>query len=358
MANRIMNKLRPLLRRIEPAAKVIESATSVLGQLKEPTVFGVANAVAGGLKTLGEVVSDNDDSRSYHFETMVSVATLCEAARSAGADVVEEHDGKKTLARAYFDNQSLLFDGEGDVWFANHPSRGAGEWLRKALDRVLGPVLHVFVSDAEYRTAEFQLTPIQTTTADRIWASTRGMVGDGRVILLNKKPGTGKTTVAQAIARDCDLGRILVIDPSVVKSNNHAAYFSPFMLGLMSAGVIILDDIDKIDFELPTLELLRSKCRLLILTANNGQYDSVLDAALMRPARIDEVFTIAPEPREEQRPPFDRLTPDQWAKVREWPIAYMNEVERRILVRPDDLRLDDLEQRLGRKTRSKGGELR
>lgn len=120
---------------------------------------------------------------------------------------------------------------------------------------------------------------------------------------------------------------------------------------MLSPGVAIIDDVDKVNLTLPELEAIRSRARLVILTSNNGQYDEVLDGALMRAGRVDEVFSIRPVfvPREA---PFDKLDDAEWEEVREWPIAYLTEVKKRLVARPHDLRLEDLRARMLRKTRS------
>ncbi len=123
------------------------------------------------------------------------------------------------------------------------------------------------------------------------------------------------------------------------------------MFRIANPAVIILDDIDKVKVDLGELEMLRQVCDLLLLTANNGQHDEVLDAALMRVGRVDEVFTVKPEHRL-RRAPFDLLDDAVWTEVQEWPISYLNEIEARLRLRPHELRLDDLRTRIAKKTRS------
>src|SRR5690606_18515457 len=122
-------------------------------------------------------------------------------------------------------------------------------------------------------------------------------------------------------------------------------------LRLLSPGVVVVDDVDKVHLPLRMLEGLREAAKLVILTANNGCYDEVLDGALMRAGRVDEVFSIDPIPFP-RRPPFDRLAEKDWMEVSMWPVAYLKEVEKRLMHRPNDIRLDDLRARLAKKTRS------
>jgi hypothetical protein len=155
--------------------------------------------------------------------------------------------------------------------------------------------------------------------------------------------------MAQAIARNIGLGRVMLLDAEFLRARP-----SIEALRMINAKVIIIDDIDKVHVSLPAFERIRASCQLLICTANNGTYDSVIDAALARPARLDEVFTITGQ-APFQRAPFDRLKPAVWEVVSQWPQAYLNELELRLLHTPDDVRIDELAVRLNKRTRSVEG---
>jgi ATPase family protein associated with various cellular activities (AAA) len=242
------------------------------------------------------------------------------------------------------------------------------ESLRKALDRVLPDALTVYRKqggnqEQGFGSQDIVLTQHESTQAKRIMESTIPLIEGGRCILLDGKPGVGKTTIAQAIARDAKLGRVVAVDAGLLGSPRESSSSGWVTtstrstgevvdaLRMLSPGVLIVDDVDKVCIPLGQLEALRAAARLVVLTANNGQYDEVLDGALMRAGRVDEVFTIEPVARH-RCAPFDVLSDEEWEEVSQWPIAYVNELGKRLCSRPDDVRLDDLRQRLTRKTRS------
>lgn len=347
---RLVDRLRPVLRRISPVAKVVQSATTVLGQLQKPTVFGVVNAVAGAARTIDELAAP-DRGYNYSYQSLVPYGDMIEGLRRAGAEIVEQSNERENVAMVYDGELHVRVSSNNELYFRRDPSEdGVLEWCRKAADSVLPPALWLTVHKHELVALPFELTQILPEEATRVWDRTRPMLAGGRGILLEGRPGVGKTTIAQAIARHSGLGRALVFDSNMF-SRERGVYLDEHMIRLLSPGVTVIDDLDKISLPLATLELLREHSRLVILTANNGAHDTVLDGALMRPARIDEVFTVT-STMQGPRPPFDRLTQDEWDEVCSWPTAYLNEIEKRLVAHPDDLRLDDLRDRVARRTRS------
>lgn len=218
----------------------------------------------------------------------------------------------------------------GHIAFNEPPAQSPGTWSMRALS------LDVPVSDQARAIADLTLPVLEHQPH--------------RGILLNGRPGVGKSTAALAIAREV-IGRFggrAVLVPQYALSSTDIDW------SVVGATVIVVDDVDKARINLEAIAALRSACRLLIMTANNGEDDSVLDAATVRPARaVDEMFTVTGEPH--RRPPFDRVDDATWERIKTWPVAYLQEIAARIAVRgvnPDDLRLDDLEGRLNRRTRS------
>lgn len=352
---RLRDKLRPLIRKLEPVAKIVETATSVIGQLQKPTVFGVANAVAGGARSIAEEFGGGDPTR-WMYECAVQSADLVRGFKEAGYEVVENGEGNEAKARIYYQDDIIdVHHEDNSVWFSRDSKYGLYEVVRRIADRVLPMVGTLTMADG----SDFPvvvpttLTSIRTEYAREVWRRTSAMLDGGRAILLNGRPGIGKTTIAQAIAAEANLGRVIIVDPSCMPDSSAGRYRTALQgrhLAMLSIGVLIMDDIDKMRLDIDTVERFRNNARLTIFTANNGQHDRVLDAALMRPARIDEVFTVkAHAPI--RRAPFDKLDDEIWLEVCDWPCAYLNEVEKR-LVAGQDLRLDDLRSRMKLRTRS------
>lgn len=367
---KVAGGIRKALHVIAPVAKVAKEATQVLATIQKPTPIGVINATGSALATLAELVEAPDESPTYTMPTYVPVATMVQALQRGGFKPVLSRRRSETNNSAvaapggaggsydftYPDepDQILRVANTGNLWWWTENEKVSRlEPVRKALDAILPPVMKLTPPERENERTEMRpesLSLLQPPSAAPILRRTLSLLGQGRAILLEGRPGVGKTTAAQAIARDSGLGRVLLVDNSWL---SRGRLLKP-MWDMLSPGVIIIDDIDKVSVGLQAFEQLRAACRLLILTANNGTFDSVIDAALARPARIDEVFTVTAK-APFQRPPFDRLPESVWERVSQWPQAYLNELELRLTHTPNDLRLKDLVERLNKRTRSATG---
>lgn len=359
------DRLRAPLSKIQPVVRVVERAGSLAVHLQKVTPFGVLAAASGGVAALHDMVSQ-PEREGWVIELVFSKGATLEALQRAGAYIRTEafFDGTETH-HVMIHGQTFVISNDGNIVLAAEPDALFLEWLRQVVDHVLPPVMEVFLRTArdvtvyESRAAELRLLP--STQGPQIWAATKDLLDGGRCVLFDGRPGVGKTTKAQEVAALAGLGRVVFL-PNIILGPPRGAQQGEGVkssyggtrvdtLRLLSAGVIVVDDVDKVEVRLPFLEALRGAAKLVILTANNGQHDEVLDAAIIRAGRIDEVFSIEGQsvPR---RSPFDRLTDEQWEEVRDWPVAYLNEVEKRLLHRPDDLRLDDIRGRVDKKTRS------
>ncbi len=342
------------LKVVNPVATVVAEATDILVTLQKPSVLGVTNAVARGLNSLHGVVDPDSGVPMWNMSTWVTKSTMVDGLKRIGGQVGEMKNSNTPVTVG---EMRVLVNENGNVSVSMGEDFEQGfELLRRALDTVTPAITTVYKeadtgpgpSTSVRLCRPGKLTELTPKGTADVLARTKSLLGDGRCILLEGRPGIGKTTMAQAIARDANLGRVVLIE-----NNMLAGGVSELMFRQLSAGVIVIDDIDKVRVRLETFEAIRKSCRLLIVTANNGSYDDVIDAALARPARIDEIFTVeAPEPF--RRVPFDKLDDKTWAEVAEWPYAYLNELEKRLLAGVD-IRLEDLKQRMIRRTRSAAG---
>lgn len=362
--------LRPLVQKIEPVTRLAERVATFAVQVQRPmTPLGVVGLASVALNSLKDL-TDNKQPTGWNIDIMVSRSFLIEALKQGGAVVRPPPPTRET------DNIQLLLHGEalhicsdGSLTLPAAPSDEFFEWMCQMLDRVLPSALVIGPGSGndKYKCTVGKLTSLRSNQGPQIAEATLPMLGSGRSILINGKPGVGKSTMAEEIALSMNLGRTVLLEPGAVGyrkqgeiasnhknaapvSANSSASFA-MTLQLLRPGVVIVDDIDKINLPLSDLEAMRRVAKLVILTCNNGDYDDVLDAAEIRPGRIDEVFNIEPE-HAKRRPPFDKLSDEDWEIVSHWPVASLNELEKRLENREGNLNMKDLSERLKRKTRS------
>lgn len=362
--------LRPLILKIEPVTRFAERVASFAAQAQGPmTPLGVAGLVSVGINSIKDLTNDNRPS-GWNIDMMISKSYLIKALQQGGAVIRPLPPNREVdTIHLQLHGESLYVCHDGSLTLPAAPSDEFFEWLCQMLDRVLPAVLVVGPGSGKekYKCTPGKLTELRSKQGPEIAAATAPLLEGGRSILLNGKPGVGKSTTAQEIAHVLRLGRTIILEPGAVGYRKHgeitSSAKSPLIarevssasfvktLSMLRPGVIIVDDVDKIDLPLSDLEAIRQAAKLVILTCNNGDYDEVFDAAEIRPGRIDEVFNITPE-HASRRPPFDKLSDEDWKVVSEWPIASLNELERRLKNRENNLNIKDLAERVQRKTRS------
>ena len=120
--------------------------------------------------------------------------------------------------------------------------------------------------------------------------------GFSRTLLFKGPPGTGKSTIARAIANKLE-ERVVVLDSSIISKLNKSGHL---IIGLLNPGVLILNDIDRGNSEenRTLLQALESEYDRPLLTCLTVNDITKLDPALLRPGRIHEVREV-PEPTPE-----------------------------------------------------------
>ena len=169
------------------------------------------------------------------------------------------------------------------------------------------------------------------------------------VILLVGPPGTGKSTMAQAIIRQLGYRTLRLCVEDITER-----YVPSIMecVRIFRPDAIIIDDFDRCDHGaqralLELSEWFLSKARLTIVTVNDK---GALDQALIRPGRFDEIITI----RQLDKNSIIALlggqaSDDLVERVGAWPVAYINEYRKRLLFMSQEdaaASIEELQQRV------------
>lgn len=357
------DRIRPMLHKVQPVTRVAESVARIAVQLQKPSVLGVVGMVSAGTNALRDMIS-NSAPVGFDLEVLCSRSFLVEVFKKSGAHV---QSSDQDCFDIIMHSRTVRIRQDGSLYSDTEFDPAWIEWLRQMLDRELPSAIEIRPGHGheQYQSISTSLTTLRSTQGQDIWMATKPLLGNGRAILLSGKPGVGKTTMAQEIARLADLGRVVHLQSGVVgiscvdghrRADSPPSSDSRFAEGLamLSPGVVIVDDIDKIHLSLGRIEQIRNAAKLVIYTANNGDQDEILDNATMRPARIDEVFSVNGG-HVLRRAPFDALSDEQWQQAREWPVAFLNELEARLTKRPGNIGFDDLQKRVALRTRSARG---
>lgn len=157
--------------------------------------------------------------------------------------------------------------------------------------------------------------------------------GITRSIMFYGPPGTGKSTLARTVVELMQLRSFRIRIADLGGLDNSTLFEA---INIFQPDAVILDDFDRASGQaslLETLEFFGKKIKLVITTVNNRRK---LDAALLRPERIDILERV------------DRMDDvvikhvlgeyvDGYDLVKDWPIAFIQEyVTRRGYLEPDE----------------------
>lgn len=164
-----------------------------------------------------------------------------------------------------------------------------------------------------------------------------------RSILLYGPPGTGKTILARAIAKESGAPLFELTADDILHNDAKQKILATFRLAEQVAAqrpeksaIIYLDEIDAItgDRQNGTLDSQRAKALNNLLTIFDGiekrnpfihiviimatNHYKKLDAALLRPGRIDRKIAIMPPNAHGRQEFFDELLPDEYKHLMPW----------------------------------------
>ncbi len=151
--------------------------------------------------------------------------------------------------------------------------------------------------------------------------------GVSRSVLLYGPPGTGKSTMARTIINNLGMKsfRIRVEDIGCIDSSTIFEAISIF-----EPDAVIFDDFDRSTEQaslLETLEFFQRHVKLVVATVNNK---NMLDEAILRPGRFDELVQIKLMDEDVVKKILGEKLEEHFELVKEWPIAFIQEYVKRL----------------------------
>ena len=149
-------------------------------------------------------------------------------------------------------------------------------------------------------------------------------VGLSRSLMLEGPPGTGKSTMAQAIIKKLGLKALRIcvedIDDKFIPSIKES-------IQIFKPGALIIDDFDRTNLEkqhalLELAEWLATQLKVTIVTVNDK---NALDQTLLRPGRFDEIVTIKSIDSAAVRAMLGQYADEAYDLVKDWPVAFIAE---------------------------------
>lgn len=150
--------------------------------------------------------------------------------------------------------------------------------------------------------------------------------GVSRSVLLYGPPGTGKSTMARTIVSSLGMKSFRIR----VEDIGHLETSTIFeAINIFEPDAVILDDFDRSGEQaalLETLEFFQRHVKLVIATVNNKR---LLDEAILRPGRFDELLQIKQMDGDVVSAVLGEDHSDAFELVKDWPIAFIQEYVKR-----------------------------
>lgn len=170
--------------------------------------------------------------------------------------------------------------------------------------------------------------------------------GVNRSLLFIGSPGTGKSTMVQAIIHNLGLRSFRIRVDQLSSFENEMVSDS---VETFKPDAIVIDDFDRTHDQismLQILEQLKKSVKLIMLTVNDKER---LDAAILRPGRIDEFVFVEKLNEKAVKTILGDEHAHVFEQVKNWPVAFINEyINRRRFMTSDEalVAMKELSQRV------------
>lgn len=171
--------------------------------------------------------------------------------------------------------------------------------------------------------------------------------GMHRLILFYGPAGTGKSSLASFLLAEMNYKTLVFNASYKVGASNIIDY----VVDVFGIEAIIMDDFDQLTSSNDKLELLESLNKRLKVVIGVANSLKEFHPALLRPGRFDEVSLINELDKECILGVLGENGNQYYEQVKHWPIAYIQELSKRIKLLPEDkieIHIEDLNDRVKR----------